>query len=799
MFRNLFTILLCSLSMLAASAQTATGWYKYPTFTETIDNLIATPDQVYYRTGTSLFSYRESDGENFVYSTDNHLSDVNIVEIYYNAEKKYLVVTYDNGNIDLIFDSGKTINLPDIKDANVYAGRNINGVSFHGDLLYVATDFGFVVFDTKRFEVKESAIFNEKVNWVGATDDYIMIYHDGAYLSAPLSSHHNRLDAFTKIFTDSNYAIQGFTTSDGKLCVQAKNNTVYVIDPAVANSASKLDLNCATVLRPAAEGRYYSSDGNYLIIISGEGKADKLVPLNGDLKGKKVSYFNTPDELWAATNDGIAKYSVGGELLIGGILPMDCITVNKVNLMKWSPDYERLYISQASPDKGRPGSFAEADWHYQTTNIIDNRTPRDVSLKECSLINYYNGIAYQDRNGNKRLYGGFYWMCENPFDKDMYFISSDWNGVLAAKDNKMVTSFTSDNAKYNPGGYANRAQGVFIDPQNNLWVNMLSVPCLQVLPAQKLKPENITSVTSADWRTTAIEGRYGEKNFTMLFSTKSNLAYIYNGNYGFGLVAYDTKGTYVDPSDDEARQWYSLTDQDGKGFTPIRIHALTEDKNGNIWVGTTSGVCVITDPSKGLSDSFTVRRPKVPRSDGTNFADYLLESDAVLWIGVDPANNKWLATENSGLYLVNPDGTQILAQFNTGNSPLASNTIYSVEQDPYSNIVYVGTDAGLYRFNCATSPAAEDYSNIYAYPNPVRPEYTGPITITGLTDSSMVKIMDASGNLIAQTTSNGGMAQWDGCNMQGRRVRSGVYYVFASSGPEAEQASGAVTKIIVIN
>lgn len=130
---------------------------------------------------------------------------------------------------------------------------------------------------------------------------------------------------------------------------------------------------------------------------------------------------------------------------------------------------------------------------------------------------------------------------------------------------------------------------------------------------------------------------------------------------------------------------------------------------------------------------------------------------------------------------------------------MASNTIYAVEQDPNSNLVYVATSAGFYRFYCSTAPAAEDFSEIYAYPNPVKPDYTGWITIKGLTEGALVKIVDAGGGLVAQTTANGGIAIWDGCNMQGARVRSGVYYVFASSGPNDEQGKGAVTKIIVIN
>ena len=133
------------------------------------------------------------------------------------------------------------------------------------------------------------------------------------------------------------------------------------------------------------------------------------------------------------------------------------------------------------------------------------------------------------------------------------------------------------------------------------------------------------------------------------------------------------------------------------------------------------------------------------------------------------------------------------------NSSLPSNTIYSLACDPNSNSVFIGTDVGLVEYSSTTAPASTDYSNVYAYPNPVRPEYTGWITIKGLMDNSLVKIADAAGNVFYSTISEGGMVTWDGCNTDGQRVKSGVYYVFASQSEEGNSGTGAVTKILVVN
>jgi len=800
MLRKVVTILVFAACTLAAASQNASGWFKYPAFTGTINNLIETPDRVYYRAGSNLFSYSEAENENFAYSSDNELSDVNVKEIYYNAEKKYLAVAYENANIDLIYDNGKVINLPDIKDANVYAPRSINTISFYGDEMYVATDFGFVIFDTNRYEVKKSAVFNERVSGIVRCDDLLVIHHDNAFKCAPATLSHFKPENFTTIWQTEMqpqeiYSIPG----TGKFALRMLDKFLFIVNAADGQLQQHGSASFSTPIRPAADGSFYTSDGTIIARINPDATFAADVALPSSLQNKIVAFLTSTDQLWSGTAEGIAKFDAAGNQLTGAILPSGCITLDIVNLMSWSPDHQRLYITRANPDKGRPGSLNGSSYR-QVANVIENLEPRDVSVTECTMPNYWNGTVNQVNNGDNGLYGCAYMTWENPFDKDMYFVSTNWNGVYAIKNGKMLVNYNSTNSQY--GSYANRADGVFIDPDNNLWIAMISdngKPFLQMLPSQYIRPENIENVTKANWQQSPVLGDYSDRNFNMLFSSKCGMAFICSGRWGFGLMAYDTKGTYSDVSDDQGVHHPSLTDQDGKSFAPIHFHALAEDKNGQIWCGTSSGVCVVTDPSSALSENFTVRRPKVARNDGTNFADYLLESDAVLWIGVDPANNKWLATENSGLYLVNPDGTQILAHYTNENTPMASNTVYAVEQDPASNLVYVATAAGFYRFYGSTAPAAEDYSEIYAYPNPVRPDYTGWITIKGLTEGSLVKIVDAGGGLVAQTTASGGMAIWDGCNMQGSRVRSGVYYVFASSGPDDEQGKGAVTKIIVIN
>jgi ligand-binding sensor domain-containing protein len=227
-----------------------------------------------------------------------------------------------------------------------------------------------------------------------------------------------------------------------------------------------------------------------------------------------------------------------------------------------------------------------------------------------------------------------------------------------------------------------------------------------------------------------------------------------------------------------------------------------EDANGWIWIGTSSGVFIVKDLTQigysTTSGALKAVRPKVARNDGTNYADYLLSTDNILWMACDASNRKWLATESSGIYLVSEDGTEILEEFNEDNSPLLSNTVEVVACDPNGNDVLMATPEGMFIYSSTSSPAADDYSEVYAYPNPVRPDYTGWITINGLMENSLVKISDMSGNVFWEGTSEGGMVVWDGCNRDGSRVKSGVYLVYASQ-TSGDSNSGVVTKIVVVN
>ena len=189
---------------------------------------------------------------------------------------------------------------------------------------------------------------------------------------------------------------------------------------------------------------------------------------------------------------------------------------------------------------------------------------------------------------------------------------------------------------------------------------------------------------------------------------------------------------------------------------------------------------------------------KVPRNDGTDYADYLLNGIDITCVAVDGANRKWFGTQGDGVYLISSNHLTQIHHFTADNSPLLSNNIESIAIDGNSGEVYFGTENGLCSYlSDATEPAKTMTKNsVYAYPNPVHPDYNGPITITGLTYDADIKIVTASGILVNQGRSNGGIYRWNGTDRSGKRVSSGVYMVQTAT---QEGKKGTVCKIVIVN
>ncbi len=788
------TLLLLSVILpLYINAQLAVGdWNIYSSFSGTFNKIVETPEKVYYQSGTNIFSYDKENNETYSYSSRNLLNDNNVTGIYYNKQNKYLLVTYETGNIDLLYDNGKVVNIPDIKDAVLTSQKTINDIDFKNNRIYVATVFGIVIIDDQKYEIVESGIYNKNIATVGIVGDQIVICIGTDVYHSSINERHNSFDCFTAI------TVAGLTDivaiDDTRAVVRNYQNLfMFTFNFSKHNLLARTNLGVTGIkyISDYKDGLYAFND-TVLGIVNSLGEV-ALTKLPTDLKSNVISMWTGLSSIWAGNALGLGNYDIsdGGITVLQNRFMPSNITVNSVYYLKYGKTSGKIYFSNT----GDSNYNGYTTWWSSTVNTIKDGVVENVSADSISYSNpkspnyqiSYNGVIYDP-----------YDLVEDPTDPDCYYIGTFWEGVYKInKNRKEVIKYDTENSSLKKiDNYALICSDVDIDSKGNLWIMQYRSDniVLHMLPSEK-RQKNQTEIS--DWYPIKINGFTGYKDGRMLICEKSNMIFLIDDQFNTKLIAYDTKGT-TDVSDDEYLLWNKYIDQDGKEFSAEHIMSMVEDQDGKIWLGTSTGVIEITNPSEAIDPNMTINRLKVPHNDGTSLADYLLDSQSVKAMAVDNSNRKWLGTIDSGLYLVSEDGDEIIEHFTTSNSYLPSDKIFALVCDKKSNSVFIGTEYGLVEYSSTSSPAMDDYSEVYAYPNPVRPDYTGWITIKGLMDNSLVKIADAAGNVFFTTQSEGGMVTWDGCNADGQRVKTGVYFVYASQNNGTDN-SGVVTKILVIN
>lgn len=383
----------------------------------------------------------------------------------------------------------------------------------------------------------------------------------------------------------------------------------------------------------------------------------------------------------------------------------------------------------------------------------------------------------------------------DPNDNSHYFVGSFAHGLFEFRNKTLVNSFNAfNNEGINsilPDSYTSRIGSIVNDNDGYTWFTNCGVE----RPLRCITPSG--SIIS-----------YPLNGYARYNNALDRLLISHHDPYHFKWIVgvrpwekcqaamYYDAGTPEDLSDDECISFNSLKDQDGNIYTPQYFNDIAEDYNGSIWLLTTSGPFVIDSPIETYRTPGKVRRIKIPRNDGSNLADYLLAGVDCSCILVDAANRKWIGTHDAGLYLLSADGLTQINHFTSNNSPLLSDNILALAYDDATGTIYISCEGGLLSYSSDAIAGADNYNNVICYPNPVRPEHSGPIHITGLKDQTRVRICDITNTVVYSTVSNGGSVTWDLVGKSGTRINAGVYIVY---GTDANGKNGMVTKFLVVN
>ncbi|MDE6489802.1 MAG: hypothetical protein K2L49_01425 [Muribaculaceae bacterium] len=793
MLRNLLCLLASLMVYSVSLGQGVGSWQSIPAYGGDPVKIIDNGRKVMAVSQNKLMSLDLDSEELLGYSTENYLTDNKVDNIYYNFDRRFAVVVYTNGNIDLVYDDGRTMNMPALRDAQIGMEKRVRDVSFYNSRIYLAGEFGYICIDENTVSVLES-VTDEALMAAFVVDGRLVVCTTGYQVKwSPVDQHHYTLSTFNDIVSVGNESVG---IADGRQFYSVSGGELYAVMPNeewTAMDYRYLDMrDISGKLSPLKSGGYFVYNGYEMALLDNDGNITKY-SMPEELAGKSLACYNGIGEIWAASADGVACY--GYDAASGRItLKMspfrpDGVSGSNVRYIHQGASGRIYFVSD------RPSNHMHINGHL-IKGYVDYIEDGSFHAISPSLLPHVNNNYPADKNS---LYGN-YRITESPHEPGTVLLGNFYEGMYKMSIAGDVTGKYDSRTSTLPsiaGGYANGATDQGFDRAGNMWViaynyNEAKVP-LHFLSADKCAA---STTTASDWKSISLGSFKGEKEDNLLICSRSNMIFI---GGSASLAGYDTKGSWSDLGDDSYMVRSSFTDQDGLtlGGSDYYI-ALAEDHDGKVWVGHRKGLFVIASPASFMSGNFNVNRVKVPRNDGTSLADYLMDGEQVNTIAVDGANRKWIGTYNSGLYLVSADGTEILNHFTADNSGLPSNCIYDVLCDASTNRVYVGTDAGLSVYLSDASAPHDDYSDVYAYPNPVRPEYSGPVTVTGLMDNSLVKIADSAGNVFYTGRSQGGMVTWDGCDSSGRRARTGVYYVFMSQS-DGSSSSGAVAKILVVN
>lgn len=747
-----FALLIQFLMLSPLSAQIRVGeWRDHLSYSHGT-KVTASAAKLYCATGGALFLVNRNDQSIEKLTKITGLSDIGISTIRYSSEKDLLFIAYSNANIDII--RGNTIhNISDIKRKNITGVKNINHILFVGSDAYLSCGFGIVVVNLEKLEIKDTYYIGDN----GAQTEVYGLALNGNFLYAATKNGIRRadinnpnliyFDAWTQV-TD----IPGSTSQFNKII--SFNNRIFVnrsddelvTDTLYMYNGSNWE---AFDIRPGIKNRSLETCEDKLIIASYD--LLRIIDASFQVEFEMDHYASSTTSimdafldnngiLWLADYyEGVIKRSVSG--YFESIKPNGPFT-DDVYYM--TVNEESLFVAgggmKTNTGVFNPGEvyiFSEDSWQ----SIVD------YSVRDIVAV------------------------ISDPLDPNRFYAGSWGHGLMEYYNRELVNHYKESDPStlqsIYPGDDYIRIGGLAFDSDHNLWITNSGVS----------RPVSVKK-RNGSWKSFPYGNLINAPTITGIIVTQSDHKWLLLPR-GFGLFAFDNNGT-IDNDNDDRYKKFSIIDQDGN--TMNDVYSFAEDLEGDIWVGTNQGPLVYYNPENiFLDEALIAQRIKVPRNDGSGLADYLLGTETISSIAVDGANRKWIGTADAGVFLLSEDGLEEIHHFNESNSPLLSNQIVSIAIDPRSGEVFFGTAKGIISFRSTATVGGDDFKNVYVFPNPVRQDYSGPITITGLASNVNVKITDISGNIVFETTSLGGQAIWDGRNFSGDRVHSGIYLIFCTN------------------
>jgi hypothetical protein len=756
----IITCLLLVVSLLRAQTPVGT-WTDHLNY-NTAKNLAVGSNEVFASTGSSLMVYNKEYAQLRKLSRVNGLTETGISTVGWSEENETLIITYLTTNIDLIRNN-VIYNIPDISRKYIPGKKTINMIKTSGKYAYLACSFGIVLVDLVKNEIYDT--------WKPGNGSETAEINDIAFGNGKVYAATN-MGVFSADITNPGLAYFGNWSLISALPSPAANYSLALF------SGNKLYVNRA--------GQYFPGDSVYEI-----GTGCSLFKYNPGVFYRSFEHagngftFSTGNAVYYYNSDG-SQYDFfetygWGYPNIGQAISENGITwIADISHGLVKRESSSGFLSLTLPGPVSANAVSVTSFNGKTiicggsVDVSWNNIwrPLQVSINENNIWTTLTSATISDP---LRAF-------VDPANNNHFFISTWGGGLLEYENNVLKKQFTEANSPLQtiiPDKPYVRVCGLAMDAGRNLWITQTEVPG----SIKVLKPDGNWIVNPVTLDAPAI----GD-----IIITKTGQKWVVLPR-GDGLFILDDNGTPDYFGDDISREML-ITDSENKVIS--NAFCIAEDLEGNIWVGTDEGPLIYYNPEKASESNLKGFRIKIPRNDGSGLADFMLGTETITSISVDGANRKWLGTSSSGAYLLSPDGTLQIVNYKEANSPLFSNSINSVAVDDKTGNVWFATSKGVISVRGDAIAGQTSFSKVYSFPNPVRQEFNGNVTITGLVRDTEIRITDVSGNLVYRTVSDGGQASWDLTTYNGHRVATGVYLVFCAS---TDGSQSCVTKILVIN
>lgn len=780
----IITLIFLVLSQLVIGQDFVESWVGHFSYLD-IKDVSQGSFKVFGAAENAIFIYDKQSNEIQKLSTVNGLSGEIISNIHYVEETGLLLIGFENGLIQIYIESSQEVKTvvdilekPTIPSVN----KRINHFNIHNGYAYISTNYGISLYDINNLEFGDTY-------FIGANGSQIIvnqttIFEGDIYAATEMAIFKADVDNANLIdyqqwssFSNGNWV--GIQSSNNKLFVANNNTILYEI---VADNPTLLE-NYSALIQDIRD-----SEGRLVVTTLDEVHVYSVDPFVEIALSVPNDEFNT--------KFSSAVVSLEDEIFIG--------TKNQESLGKSGFGILKTEISNTEafqeihPESPLSNKFFQIGYqsnqlwavhggHSITYNLNGGTAKSGISHL---VENEWKNISYDSLTTISTNPWYLSYLSINPFNSEEVYFSSYYRGLIE-RTSEGLTLYNQNNSTIVPfAGSFHLPLASNYDPFGDLWVMNGRVN----FALNRFSNDVWSSYSLLD----VIDPATSNLGFSSIEFDPDNNVFI--GSHNYGLIGF---------KENNGNPIVKNIFREEANVPSTGITSVVLDKQNQLWFGTYKGVRVIYNTEEFFEDPDYEPSEIIILDDGTPrelfFQQYVTD------IEVDGANNKWVATLDTGAYYMSSDGQETIYHFTKDNSPLPTNDVLDIEIDDINGLVYLATDQGMVAFNSETSVPDSTLEEAYVYPNPVRPNFNindKKIKIKGITGNVNIKITDIEGNLVteAETRTNtkfrgynleidGGTALWNGKNMSGRTVATGVYLVMLS---DLDSFETKVLKLMIV-